>query len=124
MAKWSLSHPRINICPLSSGQNCALVKFAHHSHIWSKTGGALSLESFMHVVDVAEDEGIVDQYESSLVQRVLHFSEAPVKSIMTHRTEVFSLPIQSHLKRRSPRLWPVDIQESPFIKKLPKISGI
>lgn len=53
---------------------------------------SLSLEGLMHVVDVAENEGIVDEYETNLVQRVLHFSEAPVKSIMTHRTEVFSIP--------------------------------
>ncbi len=53
--------------------------------------GSLSLESLMHVVDVAENEGIVDEYETSLVQRVLHFSEAPVKSVMTHRTDVFSI---------------------------------
>ncbi len=53
--------------------------------------GSMSLESLMHVVDVAENEGIVDEYETSLVQRVLHFSEAPVKSVMTHRTDVFSL---------------------------------
>ena len=53
--------------------------------------GTLSLDSLMHVVDVAENEGIVDEYETSLVQRVLHFSEAPVKNVMTHRTDVFSL---------------------------------
>ena len=56
-----------------------------------ETEGTLSLDSLMHVVDVAENEGIVDEYETSLVQRVLHFSEAPVKSVMTHRTDVFSL---------------------------------
>lgn len=64
--------------------------------------GSLSLESLMHVVDVAEDEGIVDEYETSLVQRVLHFSEAPVKSIMTHRTEVFSLPDSTTLQEAFP----------------------
>ncbi|MGD8113407.1 MAG: CNNM domain-containing protein [Sphaerochaetaceae bacterium] len=53
--------------------------------------GSLSLDSLMHVVDVAENEGIVDEYETSLVQRVLHFSEASVKTVMTHRTDVFSL---------------------------------
>jgi len=53
--------------------------------------GSMSLDALMHVVDVAENEGIVDEYETSLVQRVLHFSEAPVKSVMTHRTDLFSL---------------------------------
>ncbi len=59
---------------------------------------SLSLDSLMHVVDVAENEGIVDEYETSLVQRVLHFSEAPVKSVMTHRTDVFSLSNSLTLK--------------------------
>lgn len=51
----------------------------------------LSIDSLKHVVDVAEDEGIVAEYETSLVQRVLYFGSASVKSIMTHRTDVFSL---------------------------------
>jgi CBS domain containing-hemolysin-like protein len=63
-----------------------------------ETEGTLSLDSLMHVVDVAENEGIVDEYETSLVQRVLHFSEAPVKSVMTHRTDVFSLSDNLTLK--------------------------
>jgi len=63
-----------------------------------KNQQALSLETLMHVVDAAEDEGIVDEYETNLVQRVLHFGEAPVKSVMTHRTEVFSIPDTMTLK--------------------------
>ena len=58
----------------------------------------------MHVVDVAEDEGIVDEHETSLVQRVLHFREAPVKSVMTHRTEVFSLSDTLTLKEAFPSI--------------------
>jgi CBS domain containing-hemolysin-like protein len=46
----------------------------------------------MHVVDAATEGGVVDQYESDLMQRVLHFSEAHVKTVMTHRMDVFSLP--------------------------------
>ena len=52
----------------------------------------LTIEGIMHVVDAAEEGGVVDQYESDLMQRVLHFSEAHVKTVMTHRMEVFSLP--------------------------------
>lgn len=90
-----------------------------------KKGGALSLESFMHVVDVAEDEGIVDQYESSLVQRVLHFSEAPVKSIMTHRTEVFSLPDTISLKEAFPPIVASGYSRIPIYQETPEnIVGI
>jgi len=58
----------------------------------------LSLESLMHVVDIAETEGIVDEFEGALFQRVVHFSEAPVKSIMTHRTDIFSLEESTLIK--------------------------
>jgi len=69
-----------------------------------REGASLSLESLMHVVDAAEDEGVVDQWETALVQKVLHFSEAPVKSVMTHRTEVFSLNEELTLKEAFPRM--------------------
>lgn len=61
-----------------------------------------SVESILQIVDVAEDEGVVDSYEQDLVQRVLHFSEDTVKAIMTHRTEVFSLPKDMLLKEAYP----------------------
>lgn len=51
----------------------------------------LTVEGLMKVVDVAEEDGVVDSYESDLLQRVLHFSENPIKTIMTHRNEVFLL---------------------------------
>ncbi|MGE0073822.1 MAG: hemolysin family protein [Sphaerochaetaceae bacterium] len=87
--------------------------------------GSLSLESLMHVVDVAEDEGIVDEYETSLVQRVLHFSEAPVKSIMTHRTEVFSLPDTTSLREAFPSIVASGYSRIPVYNESPEnIIGI
>jgi len=49
----------------------------------------LTIEGLLHVVDAAEDYGVVDQYESDIVQKALHFSNNPIKTIMTHRKEVF-----------------------------------
>lgn len=54
--------------------------------------GDLSVDALFDVIDVAKDEGVVDPYEQALVQRVLHFNETTVKAIMTHRTDVFSVP--------------------------------
>lgn len=51
----------------------------------------LTLEGLMHVVDVAEDYGVVDEYESELMLKVLHFSNNPIKTIMTHRKDVFTV---------------------------------
>lgn len=87
--------------------------------------GSLSLESLMHVVDVAEDEGIVDEYETSLVQRVLHFSEGTVKSIMTHRTEVFSIPDDMSLRDAFPSVVSSGYSRVPVYHGSPEdITGI
>jgi len=52
---------------------------------------AITTEGVMHMVDAAEDEGLVDQYESDLMQRAIHFSDTQVRTIMTHRTNVFCI---------------------------------
>lgn len=65
---------------------------------------SVTLESIMHIVDVAEDEGIVDENESSLVQKVLRFNETNVKTIMTHRTEVFSIPSNLTISEAFPQI--------------------
>lgn len=58
----------------------------------SSRRGKLTEEGLRHVTDAAADAGVVDDYESGLMQRAIHFSETQIKAIMTHRTEVFSLP--------------------------------
>jgi CBS domain containing-hemolysin-like protein len=58
----------------------------------------LTVEGILRVVDFAEEGGIVDEYESELVQKVLHFSENPIKTIMTHRKDVFLLPEEMLIK--------------------------
>jgi CBS domain containing-hemolysin-like protein len=62
-----------------------------------KTKG-LTLEGLMHVVDVAEDFGVVDEYESDLMLKVLHFSNNPIKTIMTHRKDVFTVSAQTTIR--------------------------
>lgn len=90
-----------------------------------ETGKTLSLESLMHVVDVAENEGIVDEYETSLFQRVLHLNESPVKSIMTHRTEVFSLPVTMKVEEAYPQIISSGYSRIPvYQESLENIVGI
>ncbi|MHC1691669.1 MAG: hemolysin family protein [Sphaerochaetaceae bacterium] len=91
----------------------------------TKKEKTLSVEGLMHVVDVAEDEGIVDEYETSLVQRVLHFSEATVKSIMTHRTEVFSIRDDQTLREAFTQIVASGYSRIPVYYKSPEnITGI
>lgn len=51
----------------------------------------LTPTSLMHIADAAEDQGVVDQYESDLMQRAIYFSETQIRTVMTHRTEVFCM---------------------------------
>jgi len=62
----------------------------------------LTATSLMHLANAAEDEGIVDKYESDLMQRAIYFSETQIRTIMTHRTEVFSLSDRLTVKEAFP----------------------
>ena len=57
----------------------------------SDTEPDVTHEGMRLMVDVAEDVGLVDQYESDLIERAIHFSKTQVRTIMTHRTNVFRL---------------------------------
>ncbi len=52
---------------------------------------SISLEGILHIMDMAQDQGVVEDYESNMVQRVFRFDDIDVHTIMTHRTDVFSL---------------------------------
>ncbi|MBN1646737.1 MAG: HlyC/CorC family transporter [Spirochaetales bacterium] len=51
----------------------------------------ISLEGIFHMFSLAENEGVVEDYETHMVRNVFRFNDVQVHAIMTHRTEVFSL---------------------------------
>jgi len=51
----------------------------------------ISLEGILHMVHLAEREGVVENYETRMVKSVFRFNDTQVQTIMTHRTDVFSL---------------------------------
>ncbi len=51
----------------------------------------LSLDSILHMVSIAERQGVVETYETRMIKNVFRFNDTQVQAIMTHRTEVFSL---------------------------------
>lgn len=61
-------------------------------------------EGMRHLVDVAEDVGLVDQYESDLIERAIYFSKTQVRTIMTHRTGVFRLNDELTLEEAYPAI--------------------
>ncbi|MFA6845605.1 MAG: hemolysin family protein [Sphaerochaetaceae bacterium] len=74
------------------------------SIIFRRKGGkkALTVEGLMHLTDAAEDQGVVDEYENGLMQRAIRFSETQVRTVMTHRTEVFCLSDTLTIKEAFP----------------------
>ena len=52
---------------------------------------SLSLEGLLHMVNLAENMGVVENYETRLVKNVFRFDNINLQAIMTHRTEVFLL---------------------------------
>ncbi len=51
----------------------------------------LSLEGILHMLRIAEGQGVVESYETHMIKNVFRFNDTQVQAITTHRTEVFSL---------------------------------
>ena len=56
---------------------------------------SITLEGLLHMVNLAESLGIVANQETRMVKSIFRFNEVTVQAIMTHRTEVFSLEMNS-----------------------------
>ncbi len=52
---------------------------------------SISLDNILHMVTLAENEGVVESYETKMIKSVFRFNDISIQAIMTHRTEVFSL---------------------------------
>ena len=57
----------------------------------------ISLDGILHAVNIAQDQGIVEDYENRFVQNVFRFDDVDVHTIMTHRTDVFSVEMHRML---------------------------
>ncbi|MDD3902506.1 MAG: hemolysin family protein [Sphaerochaeta sp.] len=85
----------------------------------------ITTEGVMHMVDAAENVGLVDQYESDLMQRAIHFSETQVKTIMTHRTDVFCISDEFTIRQAFPSIVQSGYSRIPiFHKNIEDIIGI
>ncbi len=51
----------------------------------------ISLDGILHMVHLAESEGVVENYETRMVKSVFRINDTQVQTIMTHRTDIFSL---------------------------------
>jgi len=56
------------------------------------------------LVELSKDDGIIDQAERNLIQRVFEFSGHRVSQIMTPRTDVFALEVNESLATALPKI--------------------
>ena len=64
----------------------------------------ITTEEFKTLVEISEDEGIIDQDERHLIQRVFEFAGHRVSQIMTPRTDIFALDVSEDLATALPQV--------------------
>jgi CBS domain containing-hemolysin-like protein len=55
-------------------------------------GQKITLSGVFHLVDLAQDSGVLEDDTTQMMKSIMHFGEVKVQAIMTHRTQIFSLP--------------------------------
>jgi len=65
--------------------------------VGSQRRTGLTLEGLLHMVNLAENLGIVANRETRMVKNIFRFNDLPAQAIMTHRTGVFSLEMSSRI---------------------------
>jgi putative hemolysin len=64
----------------------------------------ITADEFKTLVEISEDEGIIDQDERDLIQRVFEFGGHRVSEIMTPRTDIFALEVNEPLATALPKI--------------------
>jgi len=81
-----------------------------------KKADQISLEGLLHMMTVANAQGVVEDYEQDLVKGVFRFNDVTAGAIMTHRTEVFSLDQSISLKKALPLIHNSGFSRVPIYK--------
>ena len=85
----------------------------------------ISQEGIMYAVNIAQNQGVVEDYETTLVQNVFRFDDIAVHTIMTHRTDVFSISGELTLDTAMPKVIESNFARIPVYGESPEhIIGI
>ncbi len=85
----------------------------------------VSMEGILHIVNVAGNLGVVQQYEQEMIKSIFRLDDVPARAIMTHRTEVFSLDKTMPLTEAFPLMIEEGFSRIPVWEKDPeKIVGV
>jgi CBS domain containing-hemolysin-like protein len=82
-------------------------------------------DEFKSLVEIGEDEGIIDQDERDLIQRVFELGDQRVSQIMTPRTDIFALGISEPLSAALPKIKEARFSRIPvYDEAMDQIIGI
>ncbi len=80
----------------------------------------ISMEGIFHMFSLAENEGVVKDYETLMIRNVFRFNDVQVHAIMTHRTEVFSLKKSRKIIDALPEITEKGFSRIPVYSKHPE----
>ncbi len=69
--------------------------------LWGRptaSNSRLTEEELITLVEGVADEGVIDEGEKEMIQNVFEFGDVTVDDVMTPRTEIYALPIETPLK--------------------------
>jgi CBS domain containing-hemolysin-like protein len=102
LVAWPIQAFAFCITPLRWGLR-QLVNAAMGAHA-ERPISLISTAEFRTLVEISEDEGIIDQHERNLIQRVFEFGGHRVSEIMTPRTDIFALEVSEPLATALPKI--------------------
>ena len=97
MAAWPLMILMILFFPVVWLTTCIVNVF---SLLWKKEGQEVTIteEEFENLLDTAEDEGIIDESETELLQSALEFSDLDAADILTPRIDVVGFELHDSME--------------------------
>lgn len=70
------------------------------SHLWGGKSDetAITYDDLVTIIETVEEEGVIDEDQSELLQSCVEFDETEVQEIVTHRTELTAIDINDPVK--------------------------
>lgn len=70
-----------------------IISVISKSWAWAKTDTSITYEDLVTIIETVEEEGVIDEDCSELLQSAIEFDETEVQEISTHRVEMTALDI-------------------------------
>ncbi|MBE6991264.1 MAG: HlyC/CorC family transporter [Ruminococcaceae bacterium] len=70
------------------------------ARLWTKdgdTGPSVTEEELVSIIETVEDEGVIDEEQSDLIQSAIDFAEISAQEIITHRVDMVAIDIDDDM---------------------------